>query len=78
MTNEEFKRYIEQRLAEIRKAIKDPDTDQATRDRLFRQEQMLSSADRMGRYSSGQAFRRFRRDYERRLARTGRPQTDTQ
>ena len=73
MTNEEFKRYIEQRLAEIRKAIKDPDTDQATRDRLFRQEQMLSSADRMGRY-----FRRFRRDYERRLARTGRPQTDTQ
>ena len=67
MNNQEFRQYLGQRLADIRKAIKDPDTDQATRDQLFRQEQMLSSADRMGRYSTGQQFRRFRRDYERRL-----------
>ena len=78
MINEEFKRYIEQRLAEIRKELGNKELSSTARDQLFRQEQMLSSADRMGRYSSGQAFRRFRRDYERRLARTGRPQTDTQ
>lgn len=70
MNNQEFRQYIGQRLSEIRKAIKDPETDQVTRDQLSQQQRMLESADRMGRYSSGQQFRRFRRDYERRLKKT--------
>jgi len=67
MNNQEFRQYIGQRLAEIRATLADKETDQATRDQLSQQKRMLESADRMGRYSTGQQFRRFRRDYERRL-----------
>lgn len=67
MNNQEFRQYIGQRLAEIRATLADKETDQATRDQLSQQQRMLESADRMGRYSTGQQFRRFRRDYERRL-----------
>ena len=67
MNNQEFRQYIGQRLAEIRATLADKETDQATRDQLSQQKRMLESADRMGRYSTGQEFRRFRRDYERRL-----------
>ena len=69
MNNDQFRKYIDERLANIRKSLADKETDPQIRPRLQEQEQMLTSAQRMGKYSSGQEFRRWRRDYERRLKR---------
>lgn len=70
MNNQEFRQYIGQRLAEIREELGNKELSSTARDQLSQQQRMLESADRMGRYSSGQQFRRFRRDYERRLKKT--------
>ena len=81
MTNDEFKRYIAQRLRAVRESLEPENLAKlakAEADGLRVQEAMLTRADRMARYSSGPEFRRFRRDYERRLAKTERPRTDTQ
>lgn len=69
MNNDQFRKYIDERLANIRKSLADKETDPQIRPRLQEQEQMLTTAQRMGKYSSGQEFRRWRRDYERRLKR---------
>ena len=56
MNNEQFKQYIDTRLQDARER---DDKEQI---------KLLEQAQKMGRYSSGQEFRRFRRDFERRNA----------
>ena len=69
MTNDEFRTYIDERLASIRKEMAAKEITGAALRALKEQEQLLSTAQRMARYSPGRDFHRFKRDYERRLAR---------
>lgn len=69
MTNDEFREYIDKRLAYIRKEMAAKEITGAALRALKEQEQLLATAQRMARYSDGRAFHRFKRDYERRLAR---------
>lgn len=69
MTNDEFRTYIDERLRQIREALATGEVTGPELHSLKEQEQLLSTAQRMARYSDGRAFHRFKRDYERRLAR---------
>ena len=69
MTNDEFRTYIDERLASIRKEMAAKEITGAALRALKEQEQLLSTAQRMARFSPGRDFHRFKRDYERRLAR---------
>lgn len=68
MTNDEFRTYIDERLRQIREALATGEATGAELWSLKEQEQLLATAQRMARYSDGRAFHRFKRDYERRLA----------
>lgn len=61
MTNQQFTEYLEQRLDAIR-AMADKPADYENQERL------LIQAHKIMTHASGPARRRFRRDYERRLA----------
>lgn len=72
MTNDEFRTYIDERLASIRKEMAAKEITGAALRALKEQEQLLSTAQRMARFSPGRDFHRFKRDYERRLAKANR------
>lgn len=63
MTNQQFKEYIEYRLESLRKLKDGPDKPE----NYDEQESLLTGALKIMTYGAGQARRRFRRDYERRL-----------
>ena len=63
MTNQQFKEYIEYRLESLRKLKDGPDKPE----NYDEQEKLLTGALKIMTYGTGQARRRFRRDYERRL-----------
>lgn len=69
MSNEEFKAYIDQKVAQIRKTIIDPEASPEEVRRAREAQPLYESAQKMARHSSGPAFRRFRRDFERRMKR---------
>lgn len=66
MTNDEFRKYIFQRLGAARKAITDPASTPEQVAAAKAQVEVLEPAAKMARHSSGPEFRRFRRDFERR------------
>ena len=68
MSNEEFRAYIDQKLAQIRRTIVDPEASPEEAQRARAAQPLYESAQKMARHSSGPAFRRFRRDWERRMA----------
>lgn len=69
MTNQQFKDYIEQRLKAIDDELNGSEQLSATAiAQLKEQLEMLESARKIMTYGTGPARRRFRRDYERRLA----------
>ena len=59
-------------MENARKTLTDPDATQEQKDAARDMLKVLEDARRMGTFNSGQSFRRFRRDYERRLAKSGR------
>lgn len=63
MTNQQFTAYLQGKIDALMKM--DP------KDRPEGQEAMLNSALKIMTHSSGPARRRFKRDYERRMARQG-------
>ena len=63
MTNEQFTQYIQAKLEALMKL--------PAKDRPEGQEAMLTSALKIMTHGTGPARRRFRRDYERNLARQG-------
>ena len=72
MTNDEFRADILNKIENARKTLTDPGATQEQKDAARDMLKMLEDVRRMGTFNSGQSFRRFRRDYERRLAKNGR------
>ena len=66
MTNEQFRAYIDEKLEWIRKTIVSPDASPEDKRKAHEAESFYVSAAKMARHCSGPAFRRFRRDFERR------------
>ena len=66
MNNQQFTEHLRERLEAAQKAYKEERTEAAER-----QVKMLDSALKIMTHGTGPARRRFRRDYERRLARQG-------
>ena len=66
MTNDQFRAYIDQKVAWIRKTIISPDASPEDVKLAKEAEPLYVNAQKMARHSSGPAFRRFRRDFERR------------
>lgn len=67
MTNEQFRAYIDEKLEWIRKTIVSPDASPEDKERASKAEPLYVNAAKMARHSAGPAFRRFRRDFERRM-----------
>lgn len=67
MTNDDFRAYIKDRVAWIEKTITDPDATPEEVKRAKQAKPLFENAQRMAKYSGGEAFRRFRRDFERRM-----------
>lgn len=69
MTNQQFKDYIEQRRTAIKAELNSCEQLSATAvAQLKEQGKMLDSAWKIMTYGTGPERRRFRRDYERRIA----------
>ena len=66
MTNDEFRAYIDEKVAWIRKTIASPDAAPEEVKRAREALPLYESAQKMARHSTGPEFRRFRRDFERR------------
>ena len=62
MTNEEFRNYLQSKLGELRSI---PWAERPSNFRI--QEELLTSGIKIMTFGTGQARRRFRREYERRL-----------
>lgn len=72
MTNDQFRADIADKIDAANKTLKNPDATPEQKAAAKDMLKMLEDVRRMGTFNSGQAFRRFRRDYERRLAKQGR------
>ena len=71
MDNNTFRKWIDWKLGEARKDLAEGELDAAGKKACEESIKWLTDAQKMGKYSSGQKFRAFRKDYERRLARLG-------
>ena len=71
MDNTTFRKWISWKLGEARKALASGELDKAGADACEKSIKWLESAEKMAKYTAGPAFRRFRKDYERRLSRIG-------
>ncbi|MBQ3812872.1 MAG: hypothetical protein II841_04830 [Bacteroidales bacterium] len=71
MDNNTFRRWIDWKLGEARKDLAGGELDEKGRKAAKESVKWLEDAQRMAKYSAGQKFRQFRKDYERRLARLG-------
>lgn len=69
MNNEQFRKYIDDRLDDIRAQLKEDGISATSVSQLKEQGKMLESARKIMTYGTGPERRRFRRDYERRLKR---------
>lgn len=70
MNNTQFKEYIQDKLKSVNEQIRDlKDPSKQQLDDLKAQRDLLESANKIMTYGTGPERRRFRRDYERRLAR---------
>ena len=67
MTNEQFRDYIDEKLEWIRKTIVSPDASPEDKEKARKAMPLYEDAAKMARHTSGPAFRRFRRDFERRM-----------
>lgn len=65
MTNEQFRAYIAEKLEWIRRTLKDQDASPEEKVKAQKAKPLYEDAERMARYTSGPAFRRFRRNFER-------------
>lgn len=69
MNNEQFRNYIEQRIEDITAELNGSEQLSSSAIKLLKeQEELLNSALKIMKYGTGQERRRFRRDYERRVA----------
>ena len=66
MTNDEFRAYIDEKVAWIRKTLRDPEASPEDKSRAREAEPLFIDAQKMARHTAGPAFRRFRREFERR------------
>lgn len=66
MTNDEFRAYINEKVAWIRRTIIDPDASPEDKKIAREAEPHYVNAQKMARHTAGPAFRRFRREFERR------------
>jgi|GEM_PF-3820346 len=71
MTNEQFTVYIENNVKAIKEELNAPGLSVTGHIVLKRQLEMLQEAQRIMTYGTGTARRRFRREYERNLAKQG-------
>lgn len=71
MTNDEFKIYLRRKLEGVVAKKKDPATPASDKPGLDQQEKLLRDGLHLADYSPGRTFRRFRRNFERALARQG-------
>lgn len=71
MDNNTFRNWISWKLGEARKDLAGGELDEKGKKACEESIKWLESAEKMAKYTPGQAFRRFKKDYERRLARLG-------
>lgn len=71
MDNNTFRRYIAKKLSDCRADLRRSDLPEAERAAAEKALKWLESADRICRFSCGDAVRRFRRNYERSLRKQG-------
>lgn len=71
MDNNTFRKWIDWKLGECRKDIKSGELDEKGLKAAKEAEEWLTNAQKMAKYTAGPAFRRFKKDYERRLCRLG-------
>lgn len=71
MDNNTFRRYIAKKLSDCRANLRRSELPEAERAAAEKALKWLESADRICRYSDGDAVRRFRRRYERSLRKQG-------
>lgn len=71
MDNDTFRKWISWKMGEARKDLASGELDEPGKKACQELLKWLEDAEKMAKYSSGQAFRRFKKDYERRLARLG-------
>ena len=71
MDNNTFRKWISWKMEQTRKDLAGDELDEQGRKSCESALKWLEEAGRMARYTAGPAFRRFRKDYERRLARLG-------
>lgn len=65
MTNDEFRAYIAEKLQWIRQTIVSPDASPEDKEKARKAMPLYEDAAKMARHTSGPAFRRFRRNFER-------------
>ena len=71
MDNNTFRNWISWKLGEARKDLAGGELDEKGKKACEESIKWLDSAEKMAKYTPGPAFRRFKKDYERRLARLG-------
>ena len=71
MDNDTFRKWISWKMGEARKDLAGGELTEAGRKSCQESLKWLEKAENMAKYSAGQAFRRFKKDYERSLARLG-------
>lgn len=71
MDNITFRKWITWKLGEARKDLASGELDEAGKKACKESIKWLEDAEKMAKYTAGPAFRRFKKDYERRLARLG-------
>lgn len=71
MDNNTFRKWLSWKLREAEKDLASGKLSEGEKEACKEAVKWLKDANRMAVYASGLAFRRFRKDYERRLARRG-------
>lgn len=67
MTNDEFRAYIDEKLEWIRTTLGDKQASEEDKAMAKEAMPLYEAAAKMARYSTGKAFRRYRRNFERLL-----------
>lgn len=71
MDNNTFRKWITWKLGEARKDLEGGEMDERGRKACEDSIEWLEKAEKMAKYTPGPAFRRFKKDYERRLRKLG-------
>lgn len=71
MDNKTFRKWISWKLEQARKDLTSGELNEEGKKSCRESIKWLESAEKMAKFTAGPAFRRFRKDYERNLARLG-------